>query len=124
MASIGLIITAVAIGSAYFFYRYGKKSLPTEEIEELAINDVAAFFKSKGLRKGIDVPFVATKEFFVKEQSLARMIPNAKPAYEAVVLGVMDKETNGTTLYKVVFAKKVDSAIAQPLKEDGLVVLE
>lgn len=123
MAITGLIVTTVAIGSAYFFYRYGKKTLPTEEIEELAINDVAAFFKSKGLRKGIDVPFVATKEFFVNERSLARMIPYAKPAYETVVLGVMDKETNGTTLYKAIFTKTVDPTIAQTLKEKGLVVL-
>lgn len=123
MASTGLIITAVAIGSAYFFYRYGKKSLPTEEVEELAISDVAAFFKSKDLRKGIDVPFIATKDFFAKERSLARMIPNAQPTYQTLVLGVMNKESNGTTLFKVIFTKTVDSSIAQLLKEKGIVVL-
>lgn len=123
MASTGLIITAVAIGSAYFFYRYGKKSLPTEEVEELAISDVAAFFKNKSLRKGIDVPFIATKDFFANERSLARMIPNSLPSYETLVLGVMNKETNETTLFKVIFTKTVDSSISQSLKENRIVVL-
>lgn len=123
MASTGLIITAVAIGSAYFFYRYGKKSLPTEEVEELGTSDVAAFFKSMNLRKGIDVPFIATKDFFANERSLARMIPNTQTFYETLVLGVMNKESNETTLFKVIFAKTVDPSIAQPLKEKGIVVL-
>lgn len=123
MGTTGLIISAVAIGSAYFFYQYGKKSLPTEEVEELVVGDIAAYFKSKSLRKGVDVPFVATKAFFAKERTLAKMIPEAPAGSEVVVLGVMNKETDKTTLDKVIITKKIDDSLSQSLKDKGLVVL-
>lgn len=123
MESTGLFIGAVVIGAAYFFYRYGKKTMSAETVEELSIGDIAAFYKSKSLRKGIDVPFVATKVFFAKEKSLAKIIPEAPIGYNTIVLGVMNKETNKTNLEKIIFTKALDSTIAEKLKENGLVVL-
>ena len=124
MGATGIIIGAAAVGSAaYFFYRYGQKQIPSEQVDELTVGDVAAYFKGKYLVKGRDVPFVATKAFFDNERRLARLIPAAEPGHEVVVLGIMNKESNSTTLEKVIYAKIVDDSLMQQLKNKGLVVL-
>lgn len=88
----------------------------SEDVDELRMADVVAFFKSKNLVKGRDIPFVATVAGFSKVVSL----PNKENGY---ILGVYNEAKDDLTEIKLVYAKSVDEKFKSTIGNEQLIVL-
>ena len=88
----------------------------SENVDELRMEDVVSFFKSKNLVKGRDIPFVATVAGFSKVVSL----PNKENGY---ILGIYNEAKDDLTEIKLVYAKSIDERFKSTIGNEQLIVL-
>lgn len=130
MKTITIILGLAAIGGAAY-YIYKKKSndqFPTSNVKvidgTLDFNDVLAYFKSKNLKKGTDVPFIArdgAMEQFVKKTH--KKFPEGKDGYITIVIGVYNEVDDQVTYGQILYVKELDDRTKEVLGNEELVVL-
>lgn len=130
MKTITIIFGIAAIGgAAYYFYK--KKSVGqflTSNVKvidgTLDFNDVVAYFKSKNLKKGSDVPFIARDGAmgqFVKKTH--KRFPEGKVGYLTIVLGVYNEVDEKVTHGQILYVKELDERIKEVFGNEELIVL-
>ncbi|MBQ7711315.1 MAG: hypothetical protein IJT39_05750 [Bacteroidales bacterium] len=130
MKTITIILGIAAIGGAAY-YSYKKKSVGqflTSNVKvidgTLDFNDVVAYFKSKNLKKGSDVPFIARDGAmgqFVKKTH--KRFPEGKVGYLTIVLGVYNEVDEKVTHGQILYVKELDERIKEVFGNEELIVL-
>lgn len=130
MKTITIIFGIAAIGGAAY-YIYKKKSVGqflTSNVKvidgTLDFNDVVAYFKSKNLKKGSDVPFIARDGAmgqFVKKTH--KRFPEGKVGYLTIVLGVYNEVDEKVTHGQILYVKELDERIKEVFGNEELIVL-
>ncbi len=130
MKTITIILGIAAIGGAAYYINK-KKSVGqflTSNVKvidgTLDFNDVVAYFKSKNLKKGSDVPFIARDGAmgqFVKKTH--KRFPKGKVGYLTIVLGVYNEIDEKVTHGQILYVKELDERIKEVFGNEELIVL-
>lgn len=119
-----LIIGGLAlVGIAYYSYqrRKSQKTVSKEElinslvskmdselVEQLALSDVVNYFKGLRLKKGVDIPFIAS---------------TTKNGKKAFLLAVYNEEGNEITNGKLLSPESIDDKLCETIGNETFVVL-
>lgn len=130
MKTITVILGLAAIaGAAYYIYK--KKSSDQFLISDVKVidgtldfNDVLAYFKSKNLKQGTDVPFIArdgAMRMFVKKTH--KKFPEGKDGYITIIIGVYNEVSDTITHGQILYVKELDEHTKNVLGNEEFVVL-
>lgn len=91
-----------------------------EEVEELRMADLTAWFKTLSLIKGTHIPFVAKASIFAESLK----IENLTDKENSYVFGVYNEKKDEIEHLKLIHAQKVDAGFSKVMGNEPIVVLE
>jgi hypothetical protein len=84
------------------------------------MNSIASYFRTLGVIKGVDVPFISSTD---NEKLKRIIIPDTPSDKKSIIVGVYNEQTEKVSHLKMIIADDIDSEIENALSK-GFVVLQ